>query len=638
MPGMNQPGALEGQGAGTVLTVHANKTVLISRLGIRNGFSNIGGGGLWIDAGATVTVTHSVIHENILGPNGSGGGILNFGRLTLDNTTVWGNRAGSNGAGAGIRNAFGTLTVNRSGLFGNSGGYAGAAISNNGLLVVSGSSIGSNTLALDTASNGAAVYHDGPFAATISETWINGNTAHNGGGGVYVVGDMTIRNSTIDSNVGIFGSGGGIDRVAGALTIENSTIYGNRAESGGGLADSASGMSGALTLTNVTITNNTSTTASGGGIFTLFGPNETAYSTIIAANVGGNCMFFLPGTSGGMRDGGYNLDDGVTCGFTTANNSLPNTSPSFDPAGLWPNGGPTRTVALLASSAAVDRIPVAVNGCGTSLTRDQRGVSRPFGPGCDIGAFELERVADTTPPQISSSIDPPPNANGWNRSSATIAWTVADAESGIASTSGCDTQTIATETSGTTLTCVAQNGAGLTASASVTIKLDQTPPVITFSGYNGAYTVDQQITITCGAADALSGIASSICPNVSGPAYTFPLGPNSVTASATDYAGNMSVATAVFTVSVSPDSLCSLTRQFVQGSAKYASVTDAQRAGANQLTAAACARLATLNASLTGAQRQAAISAYEGTIDALATIGWLTDAQRTMLNTLANAL
>ncbi len=56
-----------------------------------------------------------------------------------------------------------------------------------------------------------------------------------------------------------------------------------------------------------------------------------------------------------------------------------------------------------------------------------------------------------------------------------VSWSVSDPESGIASSSGCDTTTIDYDTTGTTLTCSATNGAGLSSSGSVTIKRDATP-------------------------------------------------------------------------------------------------------------------------------------------------------------------
>jgi hypothetical protein len=38
---------------------------------------------------------------------------------------------------------------------------------------------------------------------------------------------------------------------------------------------------------------------------------------------------------------------------------------------------------------AIDAIPNEVNSCGTTITTDQRGISQPQGPKCDIGAYEV---------------------------------------------------------------------------------------------------------------------------------------------------------------------------------------------------------------------------------------------------------
>jgi len=51
------------------------------------------------------------------------------------------------------------------------------------------------------------------------------------------------------------------------------------------------------------------------------------------------------------------------------------------------NGGPTMTQALPRSSPAVNAGGrKATSSCPAT---DQRGQSRPWGPACDIGAFEL---------------------------------------------------------------------------------------------------------------------------------------------------------------------------------------------------------------------------------------------------------
>ena len=56
---------------------------------------------------------------------------------------------------------------------------------------------------------------------------------------------------------------------------------------------------------------------------------------------------------------------------------------------LGDNGGPTLTRLPSASSPAVDQIPIGTLGlCDGALAVDQRGVPRPQGSACDIGAVE----------------------------------------------------------------------------------------------------------------------------------------------------------------------------------------------------------------------------------------------------------
>lgn len=85
-------------------------------------------------------------------------------------------------------------------------------------------------------------------------------------------------------------------------------------------------------------------------------------------------------------------------------------------------------------------------------------------------------VSDTTPPVITPSISGTLGGDGWYTSNVTVAWSVADEESEF-TPSGCDTQTISSDTSGTTVTCTATSIGG-TSSESVTIKRDTTGPAI----------------------------------------------------------------------------------------------------------------------------------------------------------------
>jgi minor extracellular serine protease Vpr len=115
----------------------------------------------------------------------------------------------------------------------------------------------------------------------------------------------------------------------------------------------------------------------------------------------------------------------------------------------------------------------------------------------------------------------------------------------------------------------AEDAAGNRSVSSIefTIVLDTTPPVITFTGAR-TYTVDEMVEVTCTATDTGSGVFSTTCggaPLLQTEAWRLPLGPTTVSATATDYAGNMTNATATVTVAVTYSSLAALTSRFTSG-------------------------------------------------------------------------
>jgi hypothetical protein len=69
----------------------------------------------------------------------------------------------------------------------------------------------------------------------------------------------------------------------------------------------------------------------------------------------------------------------------TLKTDLTKVNPMLGP--LANNGGPTMTQALPRSSPAVDA--GGLPSSSSCPAADQRGESRPWGPACDIGAFEL---------------------------------------------------------------------------------------------------------------------------------------------------------------------------------------------------------------------------------------------------------
>ena len=197
-------------------------------------------------------------------------------------------------------------------------------------------------------------------------------------------GSLTLDRTTVSGNTG--SSGGGI-WVAINATLTNTTISGNTATSeGGGIYNEF----GTSTLTNTTIVSNTAPAGTGGGI-TNYDTTQLKNS-IVANNTGGNCATFSAPTSLG-----HNLESGTDCAFNGPGD-LQSTNPMLGP--LVNNGGQTETHALLPGSPAID----AGDNVGCPAT-DQRGVSRPQGLACDIGAYEFQ-PPDVTPPATTITSGP----------------------------------------------------------------------------------------------------------------------------------------------------------------------------------------------------------------------------------------
>jgi probable HAF family extracellular repeat protein len=183
---------------------------------------------------------------------------------------------------------------------------------------------------------------------------------------------------------------------------------------------------------------------------------------------------------------------------------------------------------------------------------------------------------------------------------------------------------------------VTTNGVVLPVPPGTATAVDQTPPAILVTGAT-SYTVDQTVTLTCSATDA-SGIKATNCPRlVSGPAQSFPLGATTVTATATDNAGNSATRAATFTVRVTPTSLCQLTKQMLQSSSRYLSLKPAQRPAADARAILACQPVLAISPTTPAKSKAALVSAYKVAVRAL--LGdWLTPAQIQKLTTYADAL
>jgi hypothetical protein len=277
-----------------------------------------------------------------------------------------------------------------------------------GLLLV----VGSLQARSVVVSENNADYGGGIFAlpspdseSTIESSAIYGNQAAYQGGGLALYGGfVTLVDTSVFENVAA--DGGGIFADGTTVDAQTSVVFANTAARGAGV--SLIGKPGRPTIHAVLFATNSSVSENlGEGIHMSVGKCELLYATV-AGNTGGgfraredahegivylaqsivanqdleaNCV----GNRLWIYSEGHNLDSDGTCNLTDPTD-LPDTDPML--GALQDNGGPTFTQALLPGSPAIDAIPC------TYLTEDQRGVVRPQGAGCDIGAYEVTVCSD----------------------------------------------------------------------------------------------------------------------------------------------------------------------------------------------------------------------------------------------------
>jgi LPXTG-site transpeptidase (sortase) family protein len=328
-------------------------------------------------SGQAVTVSGANSYRIL---NVAGTGNLSIDNLTIANGHTTGDVTGS--SGAGISNSGTINSIANSTFTNNVSSYLGGAIYNNGTITTITDSTFSNNSA---TYGGGAIHNFNASLTTIAATTFSGNSAESGGAlSGYNSTISTISASTFYDNTAT-SSGGAIDTNSAVLnTIANSTFYHNSAGSNGGAIYAFS----ISTLANSTIAGN-SATGDGGGIH-LSATVTNVANTIIADNSAATAGFenCRDHPSLDPTTNLNNLTDSLGClGF-------PNTlNPALHLGPLANNGGPTQTIALLATFPTVN--PAIDSGdagtCASAAVngQDQRGTARPQGAGCDIGAFEF---------------------------------------------------------------------------------------------------------------------------------------------------------------------------------------------------------------------------------------------------------
>jgi CSLREA domain-containing protein len=377
-----------------------------------------GGGLWWCCSAAAFTITDSTVDNNFA--DDQGGGVFQCcGDFTLNitNSSVSGNEATDQGGGVFF--CCGDTDTN---------------------ITITGSTIDNNT----AADQGGGFFYccggEGSDTIDLVNSSFSGNDAASDGGGIFVCctasggTTTTITGSTIANNTTTGGGEGGGIYVDGDASITNSTIHNNTAsDDGGGIMCGEANLS----LTNVTITDNTTQVFdSGGGVNCS---EFEALNTIIAGNVDTGGV--APDCIGTLNSLGNNLIQDVT-GCTIAGDTAGNIT-GVDPAlgDLADNGGPTLTRAVNPGTPAYNTGRNA--GCPAT---DQRGVARPQEGTCEIGAYEFQVITPSPSPAPGTPTQAPaalPPTGGTQGDRAGQVWLIVLATLAVAAVAGIGTFSVA---------------------------------------------------------------------------------------------------------------------------------------------------------------------------------------------------
>ncbi len=375
-------------GGGAILSLGSSEdpsTLTLSNVRLADNSSSLYGGAVAV-AQTHLTILNSRIEGNSAGAEGGGGVSANSATLTLTNVDFAHNSAA--GEGGALVSWFQTATLTDVTLRGNESvtGNGGAASVRAGTLWGYRLRVDSNR----SFGDGGGLWFWEGTVATIEDSSLRWNTQQSGyGAGLYVdaAGSVGLVDTTVAWNRGLGASassgGGGIANF-GVLELTNCTVSGNRTGllgKGGGIANLDGGLLGVY---NSTVAYNEA--AVGGGL-----------SWETTGFVEGMSALFVGNLAPGVDDScsgnpaaalfNWSLWDDASCPAGGGVGNQSSTAVAIAPLAKTCTGLATElteTHAIPAASAAID------NGvCVGGLVLDQRGVTRPQGAACDVGADEF---------------------------------------------------------------------------------------------------------------------------------------------------------------------------------------------------------------------------------------------------------
>ena len=367
----------------------------LTRVHLEDNSSEQSGGGLWAARGQ-VTINEGTVTGNTA-QSGQGGGIyVESGPVSITDSTFNANLVlpvtMSNYRGGAVSIGSGELIITNSQFTYNTSGAGGAVAAESGAVSIINSAFTHNL------SNGRDVHEGGGGLwvgtgnATLTDSIFAENMARSSGGGAYIVeGDITViacvflDNSAEDA--------GGLGVFQGFATVTNSTFGGNeaRGDSIGGSGGAFSSWGGAA-FTSSTIVGNSAQNGGGiaadQGVFTLEQTIVVGNNALEGPDIEVHNFAALVSEGYNLIGYGYGLDLS-DLDITTDSSSIDSRTDSFYP--------------LTSESLALDAVPQ--DHCAVAV--DQRGISRPQGDGCDIGAVEMEQTPEGELVPLSTSTPNP---------------------------------------------------------------------------------------------------------------------------------------------------------------------------------------------------------------------------------------
>ena len=348
------------------------------------GNTAVNGGALYLRfSDSQTTIVNSTLDNNQGAYDGGAILLWDGAAATIQNSHVTNNSANEGGGVYVTENA--SLTMQDSSLEANS------ATAEDGGAIVNYSTVTLRRVTLNENSSvgmGGGIYSDSG-KLLLTDVTFSHNRSYGGGGISSDYNTNFLTNITFSNNVveyqEYYSEGGGMKDSSSLTTMTNVTFTGNSADNsfGGGLKS----LSSISTLTNVTFNNNTA--ERGGGIWYSAGdPSQhlTLKNTIVANSVSGGDCSVGEFSVNFITSADFNLSSDYTC-----NNYFiqPTDQTDVDPllSPLAANGGLTMTHMPLPNSPVIDK-----GQCLAQVSTDQRGVTRPQGPACDIGAVERKTL------------------------------------------------------------------------------------------------------------------------------------------------------------------------------------------------------------------------------------------------------